>query len=77
MNGVTLKPRVKTAKYWKELERSGVLTITRKIGRATLYKLERTNDIVKQLVQLDMTILRKAMERQVEESQKPIAIKTG
>jgi biotin operon repressor len=64
-------------KYWKELERSGALILTRKIGRATLYKLDRANDIVKQLIKLDMTISRKAMEKQVEESGKPIAIKTG
>ncbi len=64
-------------KYWKELERSGALIVTRKIGRATMYKLDRANDIVKQLIRLDMTISRKAMQKQVEENEKPIAIKTG
>jgi biotin operon repressor len=63
-------------KYWKELEQSGALVMTRKIGRATLYKLDRTNDIVKQLIKLDMTISRKAMEKQIEESQKSLTIKT-
>ena len=61
-------------KYWKELEKSRALIITRKIGRATLYKLDRNNDIVKQLIKLDMTISRKIMEEQVEESKKPIAV---
>ena len=64
-------------KYWKELEQSSALIVTRKIGRATLYKLDRANDIVKQLIKLDMTISRKAMEKQVEESEKPITIKTA
>ena len=64
-------------KYWKELEMSGALIVTRRIGRATMYKLDRANDIVKQLIRLDMTISRKAMEKQVEENEKPIAIKTG
>ena len=63
-------------KYWKELEKSGAVIVTRKIGRATLYTLDRTNDIVKQLVGLDMTISRKTMEKQVQESEKPIAVKT-
>ena len=63
-------------KYWKELEQSGALMVTRKIGRATLYKLDRANDIVKQLIKLDMTISRKAMEKQVQESENPIAVKT-
>jgi hypothetical protein len=62
-------------KYWKELEKSDALIVTRKIGRATLYKLDRANDIVKQLIRLDMTISRKAMEKQVEESNKQITIK--
>ena len=63
-------------KYWKELEKSGALIVTRKIGRATLYKLDRANEIVKQLISLDMTISRKAMEKQVQESEKPITVKT-
>lgn len=64
-------------KYWKELEQSGALMVTRKIGRATLFKLDRANDIVNQLIKLDMTISRKAMEKQVQESKKTITIKTG
>jgi hypothetical protein len=62
-------------KYWKELEKSAALIVTRKIGKATMYKLDRNNEIVKQLIRLDMTISRKAMEKQVEESKKQIAIK--
>jgi len=69
--------RVTFFKYWKELEKSGALLVTRKIGRATMYKLDRANDIVKQLIKLDMTISRKAMEKQVQKTKKPIAIKTG
>jgi len=61
-------------KYWKELEKSGVLTVTRKIGRATLYKLNRTNDILKQLIKLDMAISRKTMDEQVKESKKQIVL---
>lgn len=64
-------------KYWRELERSRALVVTRKIGKATLYKLDRTNDIVKQLIKLDMTIAQKEMEKQVEENQNPIALETS
>lgn len=66
--------RVTFFKYWKELEKSGALKVTRKIGRATLYKLDRSNEIVAQLIKLDMTISRKKMQTEVEESKKPIAI---
>jgi biotin operon repressor len=62
-------------KYWKELEKSGALLLTRKIGRATMFKLDRNNDIAKQLIKLDMTISKKAMEKQIEET-KTITVKT-
>lgn len=68
--------RVTFFKYWKELEKSGAVKATRQIGRATMYKLDRTSDVVKQLVKLDMTLSRKAMERAVEEYQKPVTVKT-
>jgi predicted transcriptional regulator len=59
-------------KYWKELEKSDALIATRKIGRAKMYKLDRANAIVKQLISLDMAISRNAMEKQVEETRQPI-----
>lgn len=34
------------------------------IGRATLYQLDRTNEVVKQLIKLDMAVARKAMEKE-------------
>ncbi|MGA2462631.1 MAG: hypothetical protein ABSF82_14530 [Candidatus Bathyarchaeia archaeon] len=68
--------RVTFFKYWKELEKSGALTVSRKIGRATLYELDRKNDVVKQLIKLDMALARKSMEQALEENQKPVASKT-
>ena len=67
--------RVTFFKYWKELEKSGAVKQTRQIGRATMYKLDRTSDVVKQLIKLDMTLARKTMESAVEEYQKPVAIR--
>jgi len=37
-----------------------------------MYKLDRLNAIVKQLICLDMAISRKAMEKQVEETKETI-----
>ena len=68
--------RVTFFKYWKELEKSGALTVSRKIGRATLYRLDRGNDVVKQLIKLDMALTRRSMQQAVEEYQKPIAAKS-
>jgi biotin operon repressor len=64
--------RVTFFKYWKELEKSGALIISRKIGKATLYKLDRQNEVVKQLIKLDMALTRRSMKRAVEEYQKPV-----
>lgn len=67
--------RVTFFKYWKELEKSGAAKSTRQIGRATMYQLDRGNDVVKQLIKLDMTLSRKRMERAVQEYQKPMLVK--
>jgi hypothetical protein len=67
--------RVTFFKYWKELEISGALTVTRKIGRATLYELDRSNEVVRQLIKLDMALARKSMQQAVEGYQKTVAAK--
>ena len=64
--------RVTFFKYWRELEKSGALTVSRKIGRATLYELDRENEVVKQLIQLDMALARGAMKKATKEIQKPL-----
>jgi hypothetical protein len=64
--------RVTFFKYWKELEKSGALTVTRKIGRATLFELDRRNDVLKQLIKLDMALSKRAMQQAVEDHQKAI-----
>jgi DNA-binding transcriptional ArsR family regulator len=58
--------RVTFFKYWKELEKSGAVKVTRQIGRATMYKLDRDNEVVKQTIKLDMALARKAIEKAVE-----------
>jgi ACT domain-containing protein len=68
--------RVTFFKYWKELEKSGALTVSRKIGRATLYHLDKRNDVVKQLIKLDMALARRSMQQAVEEYQGPIAARS-
>ena len=54
-------------KYWKELEKSSAVKVTRHVGRATMCQLDRANDVVKQLIKLDMALARKTMEKAVEE----------
>lgn len=68
--------RVTFFKYWGELEKSGAVKVTRKIGRATLYKIDRENEIVKYLIKLDMSLARRAMKTASVEYRKPVAVKS-
>lgn len=54
--------RVTFFKYWRELEKSGAVKIIRHVGRATMYTLDKENEIVKHLIKLDMALARKTME---------------
>ena len=63
-------------KYWKEMEKSGALIVTRKIGRATLYELDRKNDIVRQLIKLDMALARKSMQTATQKHQRTIVARS-
>ncbi|MGA2971408.1 MAG: hypothetical protein ABSE39_02145 [Candidatus Bathyarchaeia archaeon] len=68
--------RVTFFKYWKELEKSGAVKVTRSVGRATMYRLARESEVVKQLVRLDMALARGAMEKAVREYEKPVAVRS-
>jgi predicted transcriptional regulator len=68
--------RVTFFKYWRELEKSGAVKITRRVGRATMYQLDRKNEVVKQLIKLDMALARTTMGKSVEEYRKPVAVKS-
>lgn len=67
--------RVTFFKYWRELEKSDAVKVTRHVGRATMYQLDRQNDVVKQLIKLDMALARKTMEKAVKESQRPVTVR--
>jgi len=66
--------RVTFFKYWKELEKSGAVKVTRSVGRATMYQLARQNEVVKQLVRLDMALARGRMDKFVKEYERPVAV---
>lgn len=51
--------------FWKDLVNLGIVTKTRRIGRAELYKLNSSNPIVKKLVELDNDISKKLMNEEV------------
>ena len=53
--------RVTFFRYRKGLEKSGAVKPTRHTGRATMHKPDREKEVVKQLVEFDMALARKAM----------------
>ena len=69
--------RVTFFKYWKALEKSEAVKETRHVGRATMYRLDKRNDVVRQLIRLDMALARKAMEQAVEDHREPLAVRQG
>jgi len=52
---------------WKDLEWNGIVKVTRKIGKAKMYKLNKDNEVVKKLVELDIALGKKVMEESVKE----------
>jgi hypothetical protein len=68
--------RVTFFKYWIELEKSGAVKMTRRVGRATMYKLDRENEVVKHLIKLDMALAKRAMGKASEQYKKPITVKS-
>jgi predicted transcriptional regulator len=69
--------RVTFFKYWKELEKSGAVKVTRSVGRATMYQLARQNEVVRQLIRLDMALAKGAMDKAVKEHQKPVLVRSA
>lgn len=63
--------RVTFFRYWAELEKSGAVKETRKIGRATLYKLDREKEIVKHLAKLEWLLQETRWKRLLHNTRNP------
>jgi len=50
--------------FWKTLEEKEIVTYTRKVGKARMYKLNSENPIVKQLMELDKQFMRKSLNEE-------------
>ncbi len=53
-------------KIWRDLEDSGIMVMTRQVGKAKMYRLNRENEVVKKLVELDLALGKQAMMKAVE-----------
>ena len=52
---------------WPKLVALGIVTKTRRIGRAEMHRLNTKNPLVKKLIELDMTLSKQAIESQLLE----------
>ncbi|MBS7626980.1 winged helix-turn-helix transcriptional regulator [Candidatus Bathyarchaeota archaeon] len=59
-------------KYFKDLEELGLVIASRKIGRATLYKVNLENPMVKMIIEYETKLSLKIAEREEEKMRKPI-----
>lgn len=51
---------------WPELVKLNIVTNTRKIGRAELYKLNKENLLVKKLIEIDILVSKQLIQIEVE-----------
>jgi len=51
---------------WPDMVRLGLVTKTRKIGRAELYKLNKENPLVKKLIELDLLVSQQLIDMEIE-----------
>jgi len=51
--------------FWKELVKLGIVTKTRRIGRAELHKLNMNSPLVKKLMDLDKDISKKLIQEEI------------
>ena len=51
--------------FWNNIVTLGIVTKTRKIGRAELHKLNLNSPLVKKLIDLDMDISKKLMNEEI------------
>ncbi len=59
-------------KYFKDLEELDLVIVSRKIGRAKLYKVNLENPIVKMIIEFQTKLSLQIAEQEVENVKKPI-----
>jgi hypothetical protein len=48
--------------YWPEIEKQQIVVVTRKFGKTKLYTLNSKNPIVKKLLELESTLIARALD---------------
>jgi len=59
-------------KHFKDLEDLGLVIPSRKIGRATLYRINLENPMVKMLIEYEMQLSLQVAEKEAQKMKKPV-----
>jgi len=62
-------------KYFADLENYGIVKVSRRIGKANLYKINLENPIVKMLKEYEIQLSLQIAEQEKAKMQKPIPVK--
>ena len=49
--------------YWAELERHGIIKITRSFGKTKLYTLNNKNPVTQKIIELEKTLISESLEK--------------
>lgn len=60
--------------FWKNVVKLGIVTKTRRIGRAELYKLNLNSPVVKKLIDLDKDISKKMIQEEINRQKLKVKI---
>ena len=60
--------------FWNDIVKLGIVSKTRKIGRAELYKLNMNSTLVKKLIDLDTDISKKLMKEEINKQKLKVTI---
>ena len=51
--------------YWAEIEKHGIVKVTRQFGKAKLYTLNSRNPVAQRIIELEKTLISEAMGKAV------------
>ena len=49
--------------YWNEIERHGIVKVTRSFGKTRLYTLNTKNPVTQKIIELEKTLISEAMDK--------------
>ena len=49
--------------YWNEIEKHGIVKVTRRFGKTKLYSLNAKNPVTQKIIDLEKTLISEAMEK--------------